>query len=128
MASHSDAPRVLLLEREVEVRHQIARLPRAVGLEIGRCAQSAHARFPARRSCPGRRRFLGRRRFALAAWIRKGCPDVKVLVASTFARAAQQAGDLCGDGPLARKPDDPQVLLRQIRRLLGSAERDGQPG
>jgi CheY-like chemotaxis protein len=56
--------------------------------------------------------------FALARWIRKARPDLKVLLTSGVRRAAQTAGDLCEEGPHLAKPYAHRDLEVQIRRLL----------
>jgi CheY-like chemotaxis protein len=56
--------------------------------------------------------------FALAHWIRKARPDLKVLLTSGVRRAAQAAGDLCEEGPHLAKPYAHHDLEAQIRRLL----------
>lgn len=56
--------------------------------------------------------------FALAHWIRKARPDLKVLLTSGVRRAAQTAGDLCEEGPHLAKPYEHRDLEAQIRRLL----------
>jgi phosphohistidine phosphatase SixA len=56
--------------------------------------------------------------FALAHWIRKTRPDLKVLLTSGVRRAAQTAGDLCEEGPHLAKPYAHRDLEVQIRRLL----------
>jgi CheY-like chemotaxis protein len=56
--------------------------------------------------------------FALARWIRKNRPELKVVMAGSPARAAEMAGDLCESGPLLSKPYDPQFAIDRIRRLL----------
>jgi CheY-like chemotaxis protein len=61
--------------------------------------------------------------FALAQWVRRQRPDVEVVMAGTPARAAEAAGELCQEGPHKAKPDDPQVVLDRIRRLLARRHR-----
>jgi len=56
--------------------------------------------------------------FQLAAWIRNRRPQIGVILAGTPTRAAKAAGDLCEDGPLMRKPYDPQLVVDRIKRLL----------
>ena len=56
--------------------------------------------------------------FALAHWIRKTRPDLKVLLTSGVRRAAETAGDLCEHGPHLAKPYEHRDLEAQIRRLL----------
>jgi CheY-like chemotaxis protein len=54
--------------------------------------------------------------FGLARQIRENHPDIDVILTSGVARAADKAGDLCDDGPLA-KPYHPQEVVRRINVL-----------
>ena len=59
--------------------------------------------------------------FALASWMRRNHPTVKVLLGGTVARVLQLAGNLCDDGPDG--PLDHRAVLDRIRRLLATRER-----
>ena len=54
--------------------------------------------------------------FALAQWIRQNHPGVDVVLTSGIAKAAQQAADLCDEGPL-EKPHHPREVVRRINIL-----------
>jgi CheY-like chemotaxis protein len=54
--------------------------------------------------------------FGLARQIRANHPDIDVILTSGASRAADKAGDLCDDGPLA-KPYHPQEVVRRINVL-----------
>jgi DNA-binding response OmpR family regulator len=54
--------------------------------------------------------------FALAQWIRANHPSIDVILTSGVDKAADKAGDLCDNGPLA-KPYHPQEVVRRINRL-----------
>lgn len=56
--------------------------------------------------------------FQLARIIRKQRPEVRIVLAPGVPRAAAEAGDLCEQGPMQRKPYDHRTLERHIRRLL----------
>jgi len=56
--------------------------------------------------------------FALATWVRRMRPGIKVILTSTIKRTAEEAGDLCEDGPHLVKPYHHHDLERHIRRLL----------
>ena len=56
--------------------------------------------------------------FELAQTIRKHRPAVRVVLAAGVPRAAAEAGELCEQGPMQRKPYDHRTLERHIRRLL----------
>src|ERR1700730_10043202 len=54
--------------------------------------------------------------FALARWVREKHPGVDVILTSGIAKAAEQAADLCDEGPL-EKPYHPQEVVRRINIL-----------
>jgi DNA-binding response OmpR family regulator len=54
--------------------------------------------------------------FALAQWLREKHPAIDVVLTSGIAKAAEQAADLCEEGPL-EKPYHPQELVRRINIL-----------
>jgi len=54
--------------------------------------------------------------FALAQWLRQNHPAVDVVLTSGIAKAAEQAADLCDEGPL-EKPYHPQEVVRRINIL-----------
>ena len=54
--------------------------------------------------------------FALARWLREHHSEVEIILTSGVARAADQAGDLCREGPL-EKPYAPQEVVRRINLL-----------
>jgi CheY-like chemotaxis protein len=58
--------------------------------------------------------------FALSRWVRAHQPEIEVILTC---RSAQIAGRLCEDGPLERKPYDPQQLLKRIRASLARSPR-----
>ena len=55
--------------------------------------------------------------FGLARWVREKHPGVDVILASGIAKAAEQAADLCDEGPL-EKPYHPREVVRRINILL----------
>ena len=56
--------------------------------------------------------------FALAQWVRRQRPAIKVVLTSGIARAADAAQALCEEAPLVPKPYSPAELERRIRMLL----------
>jgi CheY-like chemotaxis protein len=59
--------------------------------------------------------------FALAQWIRRERPAIKVILTSGLAPTARAAGELCEHGPMLAKPYHPADLERRIRELRGRA-------
>jgi len=55
--------------------------------------------------------------FGLARWVREKHPGVDVILASGIAKAAEQAANLCDEGPV-EKPYQPQEVVRRINILL----------
>jgi DNA-binding response OmpR family regulator len=60
--------------------------------------------------------------FGIAKWVREHKPEVKILLSGTPERSVQAAAELCRNAP-GWSPVDPQLLLRQIRRLLANRHR-----
>jgi DNA-binding response OmpR family regulator len=55
--------------------------------------------------------------FGLARWVREKHPGIDVILTAGIAKAAEQAADLCDEGPL-EKPYHPQEVGRRINILL----------
>jgi CheY-like chemotaxis protein len=58
--------------------------------------------------------------FALARWVRRERPGVKVILTSGAPRTVRAAGELCDAGPLMRKPYELGELARRIRKLVAA--------
>lgn len=56
--------------------------------------------------------------FGLSQWVRAHRKDIDMIMVASPDRAAQEAGDLCEQGPLLRRPYDPQHVVERIRRLM----------
>lgn len=57
--------------------------------------------------------------FGLSQWIKTHRPELKVILTSGYAKAAEKAHDLCIDGPLMGKPYDLTHVVSRIRSMLG---------
>lgn len=55
--------------------------------------------------------------FALSRWIRTTRPGLDVILAGTIEKAAEEAGDLCEEGPHLKKPYEPQQVVDWIKKL-----------
>ncbi|WP_421993860.1 response regulator [Roseococcus sp.] len=55
--------------------------------------------------------------FALASWVRANRPETHVVLAGTVKKAAEEAGEICEDGPHLQRPYDPQQVLDWIQKL-----------
>lgn len=58
--------------------------------------------------------------FALAQWVRRERPGVRVILTSGIGKTAREASELCGEGPLLDKPYDHGDVERRIRELLAA--------
>jgi CheY-like chemotaxis protein len=58
--------------------------------------------------------------FGVAQRARALRPGLKVILAGTAERAAHEAGDLCHEGPLLKRPYDHRIVVERIRRLLAA--------
>lgn len=56
--------------------------------------------------------------FALALWLRRERPEIRVMLTSGVARACDAARALCEDGPLLEKPYHTADVERRLRTLL----------
>ena len=56
--------------------------------------------------------------FALAQWVRKHRPDIKVILTSGIAKAVAAADALCIEAPVVPKPYSTIELERRIKKLL----------
>ena len=55
--------------------------------------------------------------FALARWVRTERPGLDVILTGTIEKAADEAGDLCEEGPHLKKPYEPQHVVDWIKKL-----------
>jgi CheY-like chemotaxis protein len=55
--------------------------------------------------------------FGLYRWVRANRPGVEVLLAGNVVKAAQEAGDLCEEGPHLKRPYEPEQVVRWIKKL-----------
>jgi CheY-like chemotaxis protein len=121
-------PSVLVVEDEVLIRMAVAEYLRDCGyrvIEAGN-GDEAVAVLKADRyvdvvfsdvSMPGE--IDG---FALAQWVRRELPAVRVILTSGIRKTARAASDLCEDSPLLDKPYDHAEVERRIRALLATRE------
>jgi CheY-like chemotaxis protein len=58
--------------------------------------------------------------FGLAKRARELRPGIEFILAGTAERAAHEAGDLCQEGPLLKRPYDHRLVVERIRRLLAA--------
>ncbi|MBV8393054.1 MAG: response regulator, partial [Alphaproteobacteria bacterium] len=101
----STQPGVLIVESDVLVRTAVAAYLRECGYRIVEVANSAEAKEVLRSDMAIDIVFTvvelpdEHDGFALARWVRREWPDLKVILASGVARAAAEAGEICEHGP-----------------------------
>lgn len=61
--------------------------------------------------------------FALSHWVRENRPGVEVIMASSLARAASSAGELCEQGPHGKKPYETTSIISEVNQLLATTRR-----
>jgi DNA-binding NtrC family response regulator len=121
--------RILVVERDIVVRHLLAQFLRDRGFRVAEAVSVEEAReaLSHRRvsfdvaliNLPSRTQGA----FELASWMRKNFPDTEVLLAGTVAKVLQHADELC-DGPDVPRPDH-KAVLAQIRQALAARKRTG---
>jgi DNA-binding response OmpR family regulator len=113
----------------VLVRHALADYLRECGYRVLEAASTTEARVLIGERSSDIHIVLveadaeGESGFALAAWLRRNHAGIDVILSGSVAALAEQAGDLCEDGPRVQKPYDHQLLLKQIRRLQAARDR-----
>ena len=123
MPDSSNPSAVLVVDDDVIARHVLSEYLRHCGYQVIEAASAEEALVILRKegvvvdivlSGVEMRGETGG--FELAQWVRAERPNVDVILASTLKRAADVAGDLCEEGPLA-KPYEPQAVVDRIKRL-----------
>ncbi|MFG1463632.1 response regulator [Xanthobacter sp. DSM 24535] len=125
-----ERPRVLVLDADILVRHVLAEYLRTCGYQVAEAASAdealdllANAEQPfdillADVVAPGR--LAG---FALAAFVREHHAAVDVILAGTPTRAANEAAELCEEGPHLARPYQPESVVDRIKRLMAARAR-----
>jgi hypothetical protein len=63
--------------------------------------------------------------FGFAQWARSVRPELKILLAATPERTVKNAAELCGAGPMLRRPYEHKLVLDRIKRLLVARAQQG---
>jgi len=124
MALNNSQPCILLVEPDILVRHPLAEYLRECGFRV--CEALAAVEAKTLLADANLRVDIalidaaGNGGFALANWMRAHHPKIEIVLAGTVAKAVEQAGNLCEQGPEVKKPYDHKAILEQINRLLAS--------
>lgn len=115
---------VLVVEAEVLVRFAIAQYLRDCGFRVIEAVSAAEAQTVLSQAEVAIDVVLSAVElsgtidgFSLARWVRSNREGVAVILAGTIERAAQDAGELCEEGPHLRRPYDPQQVVEHIKML-----------
>jgi DNA-binding response OmpR family regulator len=124
------AQSVLLVERDILVRHPVAEYLRECGFKIFEAADGEEAREAlmtpdihidvalADMVTPGGG-------FALQRWARDQNLKVEIILAGSLEKCVAHAGELChASGPALTKPYEHHLVLDQIRRAIAQRERE----
>jgi CheY-like chemotaxis protein len=131
-SSDPPTPTILVVEDEVITRLVISDYLRDCGYKVFEAGSAEEARSVLLSGTPVELVFSDVQMpgkedgFALAGWIRRHHPGIRVLLTSGISGAAARAGDLCEDGPLLAKPYEPVTVVQRIQALLARAGRAGK--
>lgn len=123
------AATVLIVEKDVLVRHPLAEYLRECGYRVAEATDYEEARECLERGKHsvdvalidvGGPTGAG---FAVSAWMRSNHPTVKTMLGATVGKVLALAGDLCEGGPQAAKRLDYRPVLDHIRQLLATRKR-----
>lgn len=133
--AHTQDPRrqaILLIDAEVLVRHELAEYLRHCGYRVVEASGTDEAVTVLAEADEEIDALLcdaaavgETSAFELARWVREHRPHLPVMLAGTHEKAAQQAGELCDEGPALSRPYDPAVVVDRIRRSLAARDRTG---
>jgi DNA-binding NtrC family response regulator len=124
----SASPTILVMDSDVLVRLAVADYLRGCGFKVYEAGGADEVMQIVRSRHKAAVAFLDLgspddgEGFTLAQWIRENKPTMKVILTSGAARTAKEAGHLCSEGPIMRKPYDHQLLERYIRKVLAQGK------
>ncbi|GGF86372.1 hypothetical protein GCM10007301_52810 [Azorhizobium oxalatiphilum] len=116
-------PTVMVVDADVLVRHALSEYLRGCGYRVIEASSTDEAQnffalgeidvgaVLCDMKAPGR---LGG--FSFARWMRETHPKTDVILAGAPERAAEEAAELCENGPQLARPYDPQLVLERIKR------------
>lgn len=120
---------VLIVEHDTLVRHPLAEYLRDCGYRVLEAVNYREARALLDEASQGVDVVLAniqtpdQEGFKFSTWLRRLHPRVELLLSGTVVRIAQNAEELCEEGPAPIKPPDHHALLDRIRRALAARDR-----
>lgn len=129
MADTAERPdRILVIDRDVLVRHAIADYLRDCGYVVIEASSTEEAMTVLDEPTLAVRAALcdaeapgTRNAFELRVWARQHRPGVEIALVGNIETAANKAAELCEEGPQLARPYDPQSVVAYIRRVLGAS-------
>ncbi|MDI1228128.1 MAG: response regulator [bacterium] len=124
-------PVILIIEAELAVREPVSDYLRECGYRVVERVSTDEAQdFLARGGVPvdivlaDAESTGAMGGFAFGRWVKSNHPRIQVLLAGSVEKVAEEAGNLCAQGPHLARPYHHQVLGNRIRQML--AHRRGQ--
>jgi len=120
---------VLIVEHDTLVRHPLAEYLRDCGYRVVETVSYAEARTLFDKASDHIDVVLAniqtpdQEGFTFSSWLRRAHSDVEILLSGTVARIAQNAEEICEEGPAPTKPPDHNAILDRIRRALAARDR-----
>ena len=121
---------VLIIEQDTLVRHPLADYLRDCGYRVLEVVNYGEARALLDKTSLRIDVVLAdiqgpdeQEGFLFSSWLRRAHPHVELLLSGTVAKIAQNAGELCEEGPAPIKPADYHLVLDRIRRALAARDR-----
>jgi CheY-like chemotaxis protein len=121
---------IVVADSEVIVRHAIADYLRHCGYSVFEAATSDEALIIVQQADLRIDAILcdvkiagAMNGFELCRWIRENRPGTQAVLAAGVTAAAENAAELCENGPLLSRPYDPQSVVDYIKRLFASRDR-----
>jgi DNA-binding NtrC family response regulator len=119
----SSSPVVLLVERDIIVRHPLAEYLRECGFIVLEASNGDEAKLALTAPTLQIEVVLADMRtegagFALQRWIKDYTNPAEVVLAGSIEKAVDSAADICKNGPALAKPYQHHLVLDHIRRAL----------
>ena len=119
---------ILVVEGDLNIRHPLAEYLRGCGFKVHEASNGEEARLALKSERHRPDVVLADMAtegsgFPLAHWIRENAIDVEIVMAGSTETYLDQAEKLCEEGPIVAKPYEHELVLQQIRQMLGRRER-----